>query len=50
MTGVLVGVAPTDRTTYAAVAALFVLMAAAASLLPARRALAVDPMQTLRYQ
>jgi putative ABC transport system permease protein len=48
MAGVLVGVAPTDPTTYAAVASLFVLMAAAASLVPARRALAVDPMQVLR--
>ena len=50
MTGVLVGVAPTDSTTYAAVASLFVLMAAAASLVPARRALAIDPMQILRDQ
>ena len=50
MAGFLVGVTPTDPLTLAGVAALFVAMAAGASLLPARRAVAVDPAVTLREE
>lgn len=44
----LYGVTPTDVVTFAAVAVLMAGVAAAASLLPARRAAAVDPMVSLR--
>ena len=50
MTGVLVGVDPTDPLTLAAVTALFMVMAAGASLVPARRAVRVDPMVALREE
>ena len=48
MTSLLVGVAPTDPTTYAAIVALFLLIAALASWLPARRAARLDPVSALR--
>lgn len=44
----LFGVSPTDPATYAAVAFVFVAVALAASLLPARRAARVDPIKALR--
>jgi putative ABC transport system permease protein len=44
----LYGVAPTDPVTLAAVSALLVLLAAAASYAPARRAARVDPAEVLR--
>jgi len=50
MRSVLVEVTPTDPLTLASVTALFALMAAGASLLPARRAVRVDPMVTLRAE
>ena len=50
MSSVLVEVRPTDPLTLAGVTALFVLLAAGASLVPARRALRVDPMVTLREE
>jgi len=50
MRGVLVEVTPTDPLTLAGVTALFLLMAAGASLLPARRAIRVDPMVMLREE
>jgi putative ABC transport system permease protein len=47
---VLYGVAPTDPVAYAA--ALLVILAAAvlASCLPARRAAAIDPVETLKAE
>lgn len=44
----LVGVASTDRPTYAAVTLAFLAVAAAACVLPARRASAIDPVVALR--
>jgi putative ABC transport system permease protein len=41
-------VSPTDLTTFAGVSGLFVVVALAASLIPARRAAAVDPQVALR--
>jgi putative ABC transport system permease protein len=46
--GLLYGVQPTDPLTLAAVAGLLALVATAACLIPARRALRVDPMTALR--
>jgi putative ABC transport system permease protein len=44
----LFGTSPTDLPTFAAVATLLVLIAAAASLIPALRASRVDPIAALR--
>jgi putative ABC transport system permease protein len=41
---------PTDLVTYAAVVALLAAVALAAAVVPARRALAVDPIEALRYE
>lgn len=46
--GLLVNVAPTDPATYAAIAALFLLITALASALPALRATRLSPMTVLR--
>jgi len=49
MTSLLYGVKPLDPITFAAVAILVLTVAALASLIPARRATAVDPVIALRW-
>ena len=48
LTGFLFEIRPFDPETFAAVAAVLVAIAAAASLLPARRATRIDPQSALR--
>jgi predicted permease len=50
MKSMLVGVQPTDSTTFASMAVLFFLIAALASWLPARRAAALHPTEALREE
>jgi putative ABC transport system permease protein len=50
LSGMLFGVSPTDPTTLAAVALLLVMVAAAASVLPAWRAVRIDPVEALRAE
>jgi putative ABC transport system permease protein len=50
MTSMLVGVKATDPTTFAAMAVLFIVIAALASWLPARRAASLDPNSALREE
>jgi len=50
MASMLVGVEPTDPMTFAAIALLFVVIAAGASWLPARRASRLDPMEAIREE
>ncbi len=50
LTSQISGVSTTDPWTFAAVAALVVLVGLAACLLPARRAASVDPLIALRYE
>jgi putative ABC transport system permease protein len=50
MSSLLFGVTPVDAATFAAAAAVLVIAALAASYVPARRAAAVDPVQTLAGQ
>jgi putative ABC transport system permease protein len=49
MQGLLFGVTATDAATFAAISALLVATALAASYVPTRRATRVDPMVALRY-
>ena len=50
MSSLLFGVKPVDVVTFAAAAVILVVAALAASYIPARRAAAVDPVETLRRQ
>jgi len=50
MSSLLFGVTPVDTATFAAAAGVLVVAALAASYFPARRAAAVDPVETLRGQ
>ena len=50
MTSMLVGVKPTDPATFAAMALVFLAVAAFASWLPARRAAGLDPSNALREE
>ena len=50
LSGLLFGVTPTDVPTYIAVSALLAAVALAACAIPARRAMRVDPIETLRYE
>jgi len=48
--GLLFGVTPLDRATYAVVAAAFAVIAMLAAFIPARRASVIDPAMTLRVE
>jgi putative ABC transport system permease protein len=50
MAGMLYGVQPIDLPTFGAAAGTLALVATAASLVPARRAVRVDPLVALRYE
>ena len=50
MTSMLVGIEPTDPVTFASIAVLFLLIAAFACWLPARRAAGLDPAAALREE
>jgi putative ABC transport system permease protein len=49
LTGLLFGVRPMDPTTLGTVAALFIVVSGLATLLPAWRAMRVDPAAALRH-
>ena len=50
MQGVLFGIAPLDAVSFVAAPALLALVAAAACLVPARRAAATNPADALRLE
>jgi ABC-type antimicrobial peptide transport system permease subunit len=50
MESLIFGVSPTDPVTFSAVSTLLVAIALAASYVPARRAVKLDPMRSLRIE
>jgi ABC-type lipoprotein release transport system permease subunit len=50
LSDVLYGVRPTDPLVYVSSAAVVILVALAASWIPARRAAGVQPMEALRHE
>jgi putative ABC transport system permease protein len=50
MSGLLLGIEPLDPAAYLAAVGVIVSAAALASYLPARRAAAIDPIETLRAE
>ena len=50
LTAFLFQISPADPMTYAAIAIVFVVVALAASYVPVRRAMRVDPMTVLRHE
>jgi putative ABC transport system permease protein len=50
MSSMLIGIKPTDPVTFAAMAALFFVIAALATWMPARRAAGLDPLAALREE
>ena len=50
MTSMLVGIKPTDPLTFLAMVLFFLLIAALATWVPARRAAALDPLNALREE
>ena len=50
LTTLLFGVTATDKLTFVAVSLIFFVIAMCASLIPARRAMKVDPLTALRYE
>ncbi len=50
MSSLLFGIGPTDAVTYVAAIGIILAAAALASYLPARRASAIDPVETLKAE
>jgi ABC-type lipoprotein release transport system permease subunit len=50
MTKLVYGVRPNDPLTFGAAAAVLIIVAFAASCIPARRAMRVDPVVALRHE
>jgi putative ABC transport system permease protein len=50
MQSLLFGIGPLDPTTFAVMPVVLALVALLASYLPARRAVAVDPVETMRAE
>jgi putative ABC transport system permease protein len=50
MSSLLFGISATDPVTFALISSLLIAVSTLASIIPARRALKVDPMEALRYE